>query len=575
MRTRSFVAGLVTAVTLLVLVAVATSRAAPPGNGRPQLVRIYYTAIPELRRISHLDLLEYNNLAERYVLAYVDDAQLQSLRRAGWPVTIHSAQETLDSHTAADLFAGGYHTVEELYARLDLLAADYPTLLQTAPYGESHCREIGGCVLPGGEMLPGFALQAVRVTNTAVPGASDLGPPITRGTKPVFFLMANIHAREISTPEIALHWLEHLLAGYGQDADITWLVDQHELWIVPTANPDGHRIVELGPLDETFALHRKNANQDADNNGELDCPVWPSESYAQFGVDLNRNHSYAWEPGAPLSGLCSLVYPGPEAASEPEVAALQGLVRALIPDQRGPANAAAPLTTTGMFITLHSYSELILRPWAHVSMPAPNEEGLRAIGDKLATYNGYRSCQPGQCLYEAAGTSDDWAYGELGVPAYTFEIGQSFAPPYAEIAGAQWPLNRPAFVYAAKIAGSPYLAIQGPDVTAVSAAAGKPVLTAVIDDTAHGNEIIRGAAYTIDLPIWSPAAVPAAMAAADGAFDSPRELVVAPIPDSLPPGRHIVYVRGRDAAGHWGVTSATFVEGTAVAINYMPLAINR
>ena len=66
------------------------------------------------------------------------------------------------------------------------------------------------------------------------------------------------------------------------------------------------------------------------------------------------------------------------------------------------------MSTTGLFITLHSFSDLILWPWGHLAVDAPNKADLQAIGDKLATFNGYRSCQSAVqgCLYPAAGASD-------------------------------------------------------------------------------------------------------------------------------------------------------------------------
>ncbi len=39
--------------------------------------------------------------------------------------------------------------------------------------------------------------------------------------KPVFFLMANIHARELITPETALTFMQYLLEHYGVDPDVT------------------------------------------------------------------------------------------------------------------------------------------------------------------------------------------------------------------------------------------------------------------------------------------------------------------------------------------------------------------
>jgi hypothetical protein len=551
-------------------------------------MRIHYDAISDLRRLAAYDLLESNNLADQYVLALLDEAQVRALSAGGRRIT--PAPAVLAQPAAADLFAGGYHTVDELYARLAALDAAHPGLVELLPYGRSACLRAGGCTFPGGETLPGYALQAVRLTNEATPGTSQLGPLIVRGTKPVFFLMANIHAREISTPELALRWIESLLDGYGRDADATWLLDEQELWVVPTANPDGHWIVEQGDMG-VFAdgrwLHRKNAEQDTDGDGRADCEIWPSESWGQFGVDLNRNHSVGWAPSAYVGGLCSLTYSGPAPASAPEVAALQSLLHALIPDQRGPhMTDAAPPDTRGIFITLHSYSELVLRPWSHVSLPAPNEAGLKAIGDKLADFNGYRSCQPGHCLYEAAGTSDDYAYGELGIPAYTFEIGRSFTPSYNEIDGEQWPLNQPALRYAARIARAPYLDALGPDAQDVEVRflddpqlpptlnekSGLLQLTAVLDSRATGGAALQTAVYSIDQPFWSAAAAPQPMQPADGAFDSPRETAHAALDTaSLSAGLHLVYVRGQDAAGRWGAVSAAFVAGTAVAHAYLPL----
>ncbi|MEZ4516471.1 MAG: M14 family zinc carboxypeptidase [Chloroflexota bacterium] len=174
-------------------------------------------------------------------------------------------------------------------------------------------------------------------------------------------------------------------------------------------------------------------------------------------------------------------------------------------------------------------ASLVLWPWGGLYQPAPNYEGLKAIGDKLASFNGYQSCQPTDCLYAASGGSDDWAYGVLGIPAFTFEIGQSFMPPYREIDSQQWPENKPAFIYAARIARTPYQTITGPD----SYGAASPVtghlafLEVTLDDSANGNHTIAGGEYSIDVPIWENPQETTPLVAADGAFDSETETAVA------------------------------------------------
>ena len=95
----------------------------------------------------------------------------------------------------------------------------------------------------------------------------------------MLFLMAAIHARELTTAETATRFAERLVAGYGPDPDITWLLDYNEIHIVPQVNPDGRKRAEGG------VLWRKNTN---DSNGSC--------SPSRIGVDLNRNSSFKWNP---------------------------------------------------------------------------------------------------------------------------------------------------------------------------------------------------------------------------------------------------------------------------------------
>ena len=106
---------------------------------------------------------------------------------------------------------------------------------------------------------------------------------------------------------------------------------------------------------------------------------------------------------SPSEPRCGQTYPGPTAASEPEITALETLVRSLFADQRGPAdNDPAPLTATGVFLTLHSYSNLVLWPWGWTSQTSPNNTSFTYMGTKLASYNGFT---PEQSLEDAVKTA--------------------------------------------------------------------------------------------------------------------------------------------------------------------------
>jgi hypothetical protein len=562
-----------------------------PAAGSPDdrvVVRVYYDDIGDLSKLGGYDLWEYNNLDEGYVLAAVDRAGYDALVAAGWRVAIdrEAGEQLARRDSSGDGFYGGYRTVAELFADLEAMNAAAPELTELVEYGQSYCLGRGGCLLPGGETLPGFPLRALRVTNEAVAGSSSIdGGAVTRGDKPVFILIANIHAREISTPELAMRFLDGLLDGYGTDADMTWLIDYHEIWVVPTVNPDGHWLEELGAQPDYSGppfFQRKNADNDANTDGAADCSIWPPQSSAQFGIDLNRNHSFDWGSVGSSSEPCDMTYRGPSAASEVEVAALEALIRALVPDRRGPqVSDPAPRDTSGLLITLHSFSNLVLWPWGNLFDDPPNRADLQAIGDKFATYNGYTSCQAGPCLYPTSGATDDWAYGELGIPAFTFEIGNVFMPPYEEIDRRQWPDNGPALFYAAKIARTPYLTAHGPDTLDLTVTTGdeERAVRATISDITNGNRPIAGAVYSIDVPPWEAQAL-LPLTPGDGAFDSPVEEATAILAtDELTAGRHILYAQGQDDAGNWGAVSATFFEVETVIIPtdfiFIPGVLNR
>ena len=63
------------------------------------------------------------------------------------------------------------------------------------------------------------------------------------------------------------------------------------------------------------------------------------------------------------------------------------------------------------------------------------------------------------------------------------------------------------------------------------------------------------------MPPWEPGATAVALAPVDGAFDATLEAVAGALDlTGVADGRHLVYVRGRDAAGDWGPVSAAFLD---------------
>ena len=175
-----------------------------------------------------------------------------------------------------------------------------------------------------------------------------------------------------SVPQIATRFAELLLASADIDPDIGWLLDHREIHIIAQANPDGRRQVELGA-----GMWRKNHNETACAAGNL-SGTWP-------GIDLNRNSSFLWGSFS-SSDACSQTYRGPVPASEPETLAIQNYLASVFDDQRPASDleSPAPAEARGIFISLHSFAEMVLFPWEGLGGQnennAPNHDALAVLG---------------------------------------------------------------------------------------------------------------------------------------------------------------------------------------------------
>ncbi|WP_372672512.1 M14 family zinc carboxypeptidase [Amycolatopsis kentuckyensis] len=350
--------------------------------------------------------------------------------------TVYKELPTQGNSLAADTYYGGYRTVTAHENHLTAVAAAHPDLATKYTIGQSWKKTKG---------QGGHDIQALCLTKKQS-GDCTLS---TTSPKPKFFLMAQIHARELSTGELAWRWIDYLADGYATDATAKSILDTTEVWVVPIANPDGVDIVASG--GNSPKLQRKNAN-----NSRGSC------TGTNIGVDLNRNSTFKW--GGDSNSACAETYQGVSAGSEPEVQALEKLARAIFPDQRGTGNNdPAPSTAKGTMITLHSYGNDIIIPWGFTQATSPNDAQYRRLGAKYSASNGYLVGTNEETVgYDTSGTTDDFTYGELGVASVTFEVGGSsgtcggFLPRYTCVDSTFWPKNKGALITAAKAAAAPY-----------------------------------------------------------------------------------------------------------------------
>jgi carboxypeptidase T len=518
----------------------------------------------------HAQLLE-SNWKDGYLIVELDTEELERLRGFGFRLEraaefierrnqrltmLQIMQASRSSADAEPLSIPGYtcyETVEETFTVADGLIASKPALGGWADAGDSWLKTQGA---------GGYDIRVLKLTNSAI------APP-AGSSKPKLFVNSAIHAREYTTAPLMLEFARWLVNGHGVNADATWILDHHEVHLMLHANPDGRKRAETG------LSWRKNVNNNYCANTNT------------RGVDLNRNFTYQWNStgGQGSSGSqCNLTYRGPSAGSEPEIQAIESYVRSLWPDRRGPGlNDAAPADTSGIHLDVHSFSQLVLWPWGTTSNPAPNGPALQTLGRKFAFFNGYEPTQS-IGLYPTDGTSDGISYGELGVAAFTFELGTSFFESCTNFQNTIKPANLPALIYAAKVVRTPYITPAGPDLTALSlggtasstgvvAGTVVPLVATVSDNRFSGvngvesTQAVVAAQYSINVPPWEAGAPVLPLAAADGSFDAVTENVSGGINTAgLAPGQYIVYVRGQDASLAWGAVSAVFLNIVAPQI---------
>ncbi len=318
-------------------------------------------------------------------------AELEAYNRLGIPVQVLvDDADAYERSLREQNYFEDFHSYAEMLEEMRDVADTFPDISRLIDIGD------------GWEKTAGIAdrdIWAMKISdNVALEEAQEAE---------VLYIACH-HAREIITPEILLHFMHYLTDRYGTDPEVTYLVNNRQLWLVPMLNPDGHEYVF-----DVDVWWRKNRRDN--NNGT-------------FGIDLNRNYDYAWgydnEGSSP--NPASEVYRGPNPFSEPETQAIRDLT-----------NAHSFVVS----LSYHSYGNWWLYPWGYIPENTPDHDTFVEIADSCVAYNGY---EPGNAasgtIYITNGDSDDWLYGEQSTKckifAFTPEVGTTgFHPDPSEVSG--------------------------------------------------------------------------------------------------------------------------------------------
>ena len=218
--------------------------------------------------------------------------------------------------------------------------------------------------------------------------------------RPAFVTVGTHHAREWPSNEATQEFGLELINGYKSgNADLKAIVQKGRTFVIPVLNVDGFDMTieseglnpdgsYTDPVDSggtsgdqsegSGAYKRKNCRAQDPAEQAIPClartydPADGDDQSAHNdrGVDPNRNYGVSWGGPGSSSDIDSLTYHGPKAFSEPETRTFADWLR----DQQ-----------VSLLFTNHTFSGLILRPpGTSVNGPAPDEQGLRQLGDAMA-----------------------------------------------------------------------------------------------------------------------------------------------------------------------------------------------
>jgi len=301
-----------------------------------KLVRVNLKNRAQAEQLMSYPLDFASHYIQRYADVVVTEPDERFLRDQGFELEtlVEDMDRLLQARITARAQLGAYHTYQEMHDEMLAISSNHPDIAWLTSIGRS---------------IEGREIWAMKVSDN---------PNLEETDEPDLLYMANMHAREMATPEVILHFLNYLVDNYGADSLVTELVDNREFWLVPTQNPDGHVYVEQG-----HSSWRKNRR----DNGN-----------GTHGVDLNRNYGFKWGydniGSSPFSS--SETYRGTGPFSEPESQAIRQLCTS--------HNFAVALS-------YHSYGRLWLFPWGYISQNTPDHDIFVELANNCVAFNNYNT----------------------------------------------------------------------------------------------------------------------------------------------------------------------------------------
>ncbi|XP_063070668.1 carboxypeptidase O-like [Engraulis encrasicolus] len=266
-----------------------------------------------------------------------------------------------------------YHPMPEIYDWMEQMVAENPGVVSSAVYGETF--------------------EGQNITYLKI----GLGPE--SADRKAIWMDCGIHAREWIAPAFCQWFVKEVLQRYKTDEKLNEMLKNIDFYVTPVLNVDGYM---YSWINESTRLWRKSRST-------------PPEGCSCYGVDLNRNFNANWGTVGVSHDCCSNNYCGSGPVSEPEAQAVASFV-------------GSRADRILCYLTMHNKGQLLLMPYGHPQISAPNYDELKALGEAavaaIKAVHGmeYRVGTSPEILYANSGSSRDWAR-LIGIPySYTFEL---------------------------------------------------------------------------------------------------------------------------------------------------------
>ena len=190
------------------------------GSSEKFLVEINFNKIEDLNLLSHLEIHYDHHRSFNHVHAFVDDIILNEIKTIGFDVykienKAHNYFNELKIETKMgnDPFRD-YNDYNEMTLILQNIADVYPEITELISIGQS---------------VQGRELWIMNISDN--PGINEI--------EPEFKYVANMHGDEVVGRELCLNLIEWLCENYYIDPRATNLINNVDIFIMPSMNPDG------------------------------------------------------------------------------------------------------------------------------------------------------------------------------------------------------------------------------------------------------------------------------------------------------------------------------------------------